>query len=497
MSLFLLCALLFGSPLIPETEPAAVPASASSLKDWVNGPVSVVISEVEKKTFAQLPTDVERQHFIDAFWSSRNDIPNGGNKFKEEFEKRVETADTLFGRGAGIEGWRTERGRFYILLGPPSSRAQYKGYGELRPIDLWFYSGKHEYPQLPSFFYLMFYQRDDVGDYRRYSPFIDQPRSLVTARIRDNKDAYSVLSHINSELARASMSLLPSEPLDLQDFMPSMSSDAVLAQINQIPRRDFERAGFLKELVRVKLKFGGTTTMTMYPFTTSPGVFAVDLAIDRPEGIGDAQVETVVRSDGNEVGRTQGTFAKGDPLIGRLVLKPGDYEVEATVADTAGTQRFVAKDVLHLKASANTLAMSDVLFFQSAKPAGAGSQGSPFTYRGYQFAAETDKQFHPADKFQVLFEITAPHLTPGADKKISIDYTVAALNNPTHRWNFHDEVGLDRLDSSGLLFNSKTLPIRDVPPGRYFLIILVKDPAGRRASQTVSFEVTDISVSQK
>jgi GWxTD domain-containing protein len=466
--------------------------SSSSLKDWINGPVSIVLSDVEKKTFAELSSDEERQHFIDAFWTSRaeNDA-TGNNSFKAEFQKRVETANTLFGGDAGMEGWRTERGRIYVLLGPPVTRAQFKSYGQLHPIELWFYSGKREYPQIPSFFYLMFFQRDEIGDYRRYSPFIDQPRSLVRGT-RTNKEAYGMLAGINSELARASLSLLPGEPLDLESFSPSMTSDAVLSQINQIPRRDFEHARFVQELVRVKLKFAGTTAMTVYPFAVAPDIFTVDLAVERPEGIDDAKVETVVFRDGKEEGRTTGSFVKDAPLIGRLVLKAGDYTVEATVSDPAGKQKFVARDELHLKPAGGTLGVSDVLFFRSAKPIQASSP-LPFTYRGYQFAAEAAKQFRSADKFQVLFQIAAPKTSPNTTGKISIDYTVAAINNAATRWTFHDDIGLDQFDGNGLLLNSKTLPIRDVPPGHYLLIILVRDAAGHRASQTVSFEVAGAS----
>src|SRR5262249_50775669 len=179
----------------------------SELKAWMDGPVSIVLSNVEKKTFTQLSTDEERQRFIDGFWASRDaGHGSGTNEFKREFENRIETANVLFGGDAGMEGWRTERGRTYVLLGPPKTRAVFNNYGQLRPIELWFYSGKREYPQLPSFFYLMFYRREEIGDYRRYSPFIDQPQSLVTAAVRNNKDAYQILANTNTELARASMS---------------------------------------------------------------------------------------------------------------------------------------------------------------------------------------------------------------------------------------------------------------------------------------------------
>ncbi len=470
-------------------------SAATPLKNWVEGPVRIILSEVEKKTFAQLRTDNERQHFIAQFWKSRDPRPETrDNEFKTEFERRVEMADTLFGGDIGGDGWQTERGHYYVLLGPPASRAQFKTHGQLRPVELWFYSGKKEYPQLPSFFSLMFYQRDEIGDYRHYSPFIDGPQSLVKATIRGAADAYRILSNINPDLARASLSLIPGEPVDTTSFAPSMTSDAILAQINQIPKREFERIGLLREMVDVKLRFGGTTSMTAYPFMTGPDTFTVDFAIDRPEGLGNAKVETVVSRNGKEEGRTRGAFAKDEPLIGRLVLRPGDYVVESTIADAAGTQSFVAREAIHLQA-APALALSEVLFFRSATPAPSAA-ALPFVHSGYRFVPETRKQFTPIDRLQVLFQIAGVRQPPAqADQKpmLKIDYTIAGVSNPAGRWTFHDDVAMDRFDAGGQLLNSRTMSIRELPPGRYFLIIMATDPAGRRASQTVSFEVSNPS----
>src|SRR6185369_7028089 len=89
-----------------------------SLKEWTDGPVGIILSDVEKKAFSQLREDTERQRFIDQFWVSRNpNTSSRSNEFKEEFEKRVDKANALFGGDSAAEGWRTERGRFYILLG--------------------------------------------------------------------------------------------------------------------------------------------------------------------------------------------------------------------------------------------------------------------------------------------------------------------------------------------------------------------------------------------
>ena len=491
------------------------------LKEWADGPAGIVLSSVEKKTWSRLQTDQERQTFINQFWRGRD---------RGEFEKRVSEADRLFGGETAYDGWQTERGRTYVLLGAPASRAQFKGHGRIRPAELWFYSGKTQYSQLPSFFYLLFYQRDEIGDYRRYSPFVDQPRSLVKSA-RDNQDAYRILSSTNTELAHASMTLIPNEPIDSSEFAPSMLSDVILAQINQIPKWEFERIGQLGKLrdaVAVTLEYGGTLPMKVYPFAIDAESYVVDFVVDRPATIqlDNARTTTVVWRENNEVGRNTITFPKESPLTGRLILKVGSYVVETTVADPEGKQSFVAREAFELAPPQTPLAMSEVVFFRNATESKAHDLKVPFQHFGYDFVANTKRRYRPADQLQVLFqvrrgedsgekgtrnsdfgfrnselvrhpnsEIRIPNSLSPTAPSLAIEYTIANINTPTPRWSFRDQVAMNRFDANGLLLNSKTFSLRELQPGRYFLVIVATDPRGRRASQTVSFEVLGLEES--
>ncbi len=74
--------------------------------------VRYIITTEEKKAYELLETDDEKAAFEKDFWDRR------GPAFKAEFEKRYEEANFKF-RGEGKDGWLTDRGRIYILLGPP------------------------------------------------------------------------------------------------------------------------------------------------------------------------------------------------------------------------------------------------------------------------------------------------------------------------------------------------------------------------------------------
>jgi GWxTD domain-containing protein len=102
--------------------------------------VRYIITGEERKIFLELPPE-ERKKFIEEFWKRRDPDPTTEvNEFKEEYYKRIEEANKLF-RGEGREGWLTDRGRIYVIFGPPTSRFTYPmGHPEIgRPAEIWYY----------------------------------------------------------------------------------------------------------------------------------------------------------------------------------------------------------------------------------------------------------------------------------------------------------------------------------------------------------------------
>src|SRR5215470_436704 len=86
-------------------------------KQWLQEDVIYIISPEERTAFLQLSTSEEREQFIEQFWlrrSSNPDLPE--NDFKEEHYRRIAYANEHF--ASGIPGWRTDRGRIYIIWGP-------------------------------------------------------------------------------------------------------------------------------------------------------------------------------------------------------------------------------------------------------------------------------------------------------------------------------------------------------------------------------------------
>src|ERR1700686_2972897 len=90
----------------------------NSFKTWLNEDVIYIISPEERTAFLQLETNEEREQFIEQFWLRRSanpDMPD--NDFKEEHYRRIAYANEHY--ASGIPGWKTDRGRTYIVYGPP------------------------------------------------------------------------------------------------------------------------------------------------------------------------------------------------------------------------------------------------------------------------------------------------------------------------------------------------------------------------------------------
>ena len=83
----------------------------------------LIMSKHEKDLFHLLPDKESRDEFIEEFWAKRDPDPfTEENEFKDEFYQRIEYANKRFHEG--VPGWKTDRGRIYIYLGPPDKIEQ-------------------------------------------------------------------------------------------------------------------------------------------------------------------------------------------------------------------------------------------------------------------------------------------------------------------------------------------------------------------------------------
>lgn len=248
----LLLSLLFGigaSSAQKKLSPKDLP---ERFRKWLEEDVVYIITPKEKDVFLQLETDRERDLFIEAFWNHRDPNPaTPENEFKKEHYRRIQYANTWFGRGTPTAGWRTDMGRIYIILGPPQSIEKYENETEVYPTVVWFYQGMSPYG-LPDAFNVVFFKKYGSGDYELYSPFKDGPQSLLVHYHGDPMDyqtAFEQLKRIRPPLAYTSLTLIPTE--GYRTLSPSVASEILLANIDVKPQKAV-RDDYAEKLLKYK-----------------------------------------------------------------------------------------------------------------------------------------------------------------------------------------------------------------------------------------------------
>jgi GWxTD domain-containing protein len=110
---------------------------------WLNEDVVWIIAPEERMAFSALTNDEERDKFVEQFWQRRNPVPGSSeNKSKAEHYRRIAYANTHF--AASTPGWKTDRGRIYIVYGPPDEVDGHPAAGDAKPFEFWRYHSIQE-----------------------------------------------------------------------------------------------------------------------------------------------------------------------------------------------------------------------------------------------------------------------------------------------------------------------------------------------------------------
>jgi len=110
-----------------------------------------ILTDGELAAFNRLSTNEERDKLIEIIWDQHDPTPETvENEFREEHYRRIAYANERF--SSGIPGWKTDRGRIYIIWGPadeveshPSGGSYNRSYEEgggstsVHPFERWRY----------------------------------------------------------------------------------------------------------------------------------------------------------------------------------------------------------------------------------------------------------------------------------------------------------------------------------------------------------------------
>ncbi len=514
---------------------SAVGRAASPLspqhKKWLEEEVVYLISDEEKKLFRSLPTDVERERFIEQFWLTRDPTPGTEeNEFKIEHYRRIEYADQNFSEGRGQYGWRSDRGRIYIQLGKPAQMTKYPWQGQVRPVEIWFYASTH--PSLPNFFNVVFFQPDDGSDYRLYSPVVDGPTKLAVGSGTENnpRGAFQQLRGVSPELARASLTLLTDEPIDTETFTATMASDSMLTRIFNIPNDRFtkemlRRRMELKEVVKTRVTFEPQAMQVHWtPLRQPDGDTAVHLLLVLPLSLEqvatssqdnkdkmyvNCRVSTLVRNQQGEQlfqHSHSGTYSyapedferlKGHPFgfLDRLPLPPGEYDVDFVFTNETSRETYLARLQLSVPAVGGRLGLSPVVVYGEAIQATGSAGQLPFEFFNLRFAPTARREFNPHEKLKLMFQMYLPQgsRSYGESDAVRVEYTIGTLSGGGPRLTESETIRKQQFDDNGTVLHGRSLPLSELQPGSYRLVVKVTDLANNEsASQTLSLRIASL-----
>jgi len=108
---------------------------SKTYRKWLDEDVRWIITDEERAAFKQLSNDDERDAFIENFWLRRDPTPDTPeNEYRDEHYRRIQYANEHF--PAGIPGWKTDRGRIYVMYGKPDQIDSHPSGGSYeRPIE--------------------------------------------------------------------------------------------------------------------------------------------------------------------------------------------------------------------------------------------------------------------------------------------------------------------------------------------------------------------------
>ena len=487
-------------------------------KKWLNEDVVYIITDEEKTAFHRLATDEEREQFIEQFWLRRDPTPDTEeNEFKEEHYRRIAYANDHY--ASGIPGWKSDRGRIYIIYGPPDEidshpsggtyeRPMEEGGGETStyPFEQWRYrylegigtniviefvdpsmSGEYHMTMDPS-------EKDALTYVPGAGLTLMEQMGLASKTQRfQNTDG----THLGQAFGGSSESMMEFNRLeqfaklqkppavkfkDLEDAVTSkitfnilpmkvradffpLTEASVLTYVTlQFENKDMQfqaKDGVQKAAVNV---FGRITTMTRRIVQT----FEDTVSVESPN-------EML-----QEYAKRSSIYQKSIPL------PPGTYRLNVVVKDIVGgnmNNYETALNVPHVdneKLASSTIVLADLIEKVPTRSIGVGQ----FVIGTTKVRPRVTESFKQDEKMGIYFKL----YNFGPDEKTQkpsgqIEYQVVKNGSNEKIFEFTEDIASLPGASASQVTVEKLLPLKKLQPGNYTLKLKITD---RNRNQTLT-----------
>ena len=500
----------------PSGQKEEKPKLTDRYRAWLEEEVVYIIAPMERDVFLKLQSDRERDLFIEAFWKQRD--PNTGtpeNEFRTEHARRIAHANRYLGRDAPKPGWKTDRGRIYIILGEPRDTQRFEGKSSTYDAEIWFYQGLTDLG-LPAAFNLVFFREYGRGEYRLYSPVGDGPQALLTG-FNDTTDysaAYKKLREYEPELAAVSLSLIPGET-QTNYGRPSMGSDILLQRVASLPARSVESnyaQKFLqyKDLVEVEYTANYLESDSLIKVFRDPsGTYFVHYAVEPRRlslNLYEGEYSTTLKVNGRlttldgrlvhqfdksvalklteeqarEASRSPFDFQDLFPLLG------GDYQLSVLIKNEASKEFTSVESALRIPQPGGSVELTQPLLgYRVARLEPAALRMKPFRVGPYQIYCQPGRIFTRQETLAVVFQLNNPAPGLSASGEVRIAFL---KDGQTFR-----EIRRKPSDYPELPVVLEEVSLADFPPAHYTVRVSVESGG---AEIVLSAEEFDLSYAE-
>src|SRR5262245_8529528 len=482
-------------------------------KRWIDEDVSGIITNEERKIFNSLKTDDEREQFIEGFWRLRDPDPDTDvNEYREEYYQRIAYANEHY--TSGVPGWKTDRGRIYIVFGKPDQieshpsggsydRPAWEGGGTTStyPFEVWWYryiegvgsdveiefvdptgSGEYHIARSP-----------DEKDALLYTPnaglTLSEQLGLTTKADRIAYGGFGGGGQGNQLFSRRAKD----NPFDKLDLLYKLSrppkvkfNDLKGIAESDLPKPSFDAlsAALNINLLRV------TDTAALTSFTVE--MENQDLVYKDIGGLPQAAINIYAKIT-NVSGRrarmfedvVTSSFTPEALAIGQqqkstynnnIVLPPGNYKIDMVVRDVnSGKTGVLRKGFTVPKYEEGKLSTSTLILAAKIEPLNGRLTSNQFVLGSLKVIPNATGEFKQNQTLGVYMQIynvgiDQTTLRPNAD----IEYLISQKSKVVMRIKEDGKNGFSSINSQQMTL-ARLVPLKDFKPGFYDIQVTIKD----------------------
>ena len=494
---------------------------------WLEEDVLYIITPEERSAFLRLSTNEEREQFIENFWQRRNPDPESpDNTYKEEYYRRIAYANARF--SSGLPGWKTDRGRIYIVFGPPDERDIHPSGGAYErlpeegggstttyPFEDWRY---RHIDGIGDDINLEFVDKTWSGEYHLTMDPCEKDALATTAAgapmteiTGDSPVGFRNANPNGTTCGKSQMA----EPYDPHEFdrieqiakilsTPKLKNPEMEALVSSRVLRNTLPFQYELSFLRV------TSDTVLVPITVQ--IANRNLTFESKDGVHSAVVDVygrVTTLTNRVVQKFEDTLnrdypdslaeqaRKGLSIYQKAVpLQPGLYRLDLVVKDVksgnvgvVGTRLAVPR-YDYEKLSSSTLLLADEMERVSSKQVGLGQ----FVIGDAKVRPRVDQAFSESERMNAYLQI----YNLGVDEQthrsnVTFEFVITRLDSKPEKEVFRKAETSDEYGQSGQQVTlAKRIPLSGLVPGRYRFLVKVTDNVTKESiSPSAEFTVKE------